>query len=89
MENVRGEQTLVLKNRRELVIDGVDGVRGFDSEYVQLTTPLGGVTVEGRELIIEDLSKKDSRVTLKGEISAIYYDSSSEKRGGFLGFFRK
>ena len=89
METNVSEQTLVLKNRRELTLNGVEYVVGFDPEYVALETVYGKLTVEGRELIIDDLSKKDGRISVIGEISAFYFSDKPAKRSGLLSILKK
>ena len=77
-------QSLVLNNRKELTIDGVSHVIGFDSEYVAVETNMGRLTVEGKGIIIDNLSKAEGKVSIRGEIDSIYYSSVKSKDKGLL-----
>lgn len=77
-------QSLVLKNRKELTVDGVSHVIGFDSEYVAVETNMGRLTVEGKGLIIDNLSKAEGSVSILGEIDGIYYSSLKSREKGIL-----
>ncbi len=89
METNVSEQTLILKNRRELTLNGVEYVVGFDPEYVALETVYGKLTVEGRDLVIDDLSKKDGKISILGEITSFYFSDKAEKRSGFLSILKR
>jgi len=82
-------QAVSLKNRKELIIDGVTHVVGFDSDYVCLETNLGRITVEGKNLVIDNLSKKDGEISILGDISGIFYSENRLKDKGFLSRFTK
>ena len=77
-------QSLVLKNRKELTVDGVCHVIGFDSEYVAVETNMGRLTAEGKGLIIDNLSKAEGSISILGEIDSIYYSSVKSKEKGIL-----
>ena len=84
MENTNTLQTLTLKSRRELTVDGVSHIISFDSEYVYVETNMGKLTVEGKDLVIDNLSKVEGRISILGEISAIYYSEVKNKEKGFF-----
>ena len=77
-------QSLVLKNRKELNVDGVSHVIGFDSEYVAVETNMGRLTVEGKGIIIDNLSKIEGSISICGEIDSIYYSTGKSKERGIL-----
>ena len=82
-------QSLVLKNRKEMTVDGVSHVIGFDSEYVAVETNMGRLTVEGKGLIIDNLSKAEGSISILGEIDGVYYSSVKSKEKGILSKFIK
>ena len=84
MESVGTFQALTLNNRKELTVDGVSHIISFDSEYVSMETNMGRMSIEGKDLIIDNLSKSDSRISILGEIDAIYYSGERSKEKGFL-----
>jgi len=80
------KQNLFLSDRRKIDIDGVEGVVGFDEDYVTLITSVGKLSIEGEELIIENLSKETGKISIKGKINAIIYSDKQVKKG-FRGLF--
>ncbi len=88
-ENTTIRQTLCLKNRETLELDGVLNVEGFAEDLLTLATRAGRVSVEGSDLKIEDLSKGDGRILVTGKIDGVFYtDGGEEKRGLFGKLFR-
>ena len=83
-----GKQNLVIKNRELLVIDGVDDVLAFTDEYLELTSNLGVISVEGEELKIEGLSKDKGEITICGRISGVFYKEGKSEKGIFRRFFK-
>ena len=63
---------------------GVKDIRAFDEGYISLDTSSGKITVEGKDLKIESLSKDDGHIYVRGEVSGVFCDEeTSEKRGIF------
>ena len=77
-------QSLVLNNRNELNVNGVSHVIGFDSEYIAVETNMGRLTVEGKGIIIDNLSKAEGNISIRGEIDGIYYSSTKSREKGIL-----
>lgn len=68
--------------RKQMTIDGVKDVIGFDESTVQLMTYNGDMTIEGASLHIKVLDVGRGVVTLEGKIDSVFYSepTSSEKR---------
>lgn len=79
-------QTVLLKDRTRLEVDGVADVVSFDEAAVILRTALGGMTVEGDGLHITRLDLEKGLLSLEGRISGIFYtgESGTGKKGGFF-----
>ena len=79
-----------LDDRKNLLIEGVTDVIGFDDRAVHLLTTRGGLSVEGKDLKISDLSIERGALEISGVIVAIVYldDTKKEKGGFFSGLFR-
>lgn len=71
-----------ISSRRQMSVDGVKEVIGFDENTVQLTTLCGDMTVEGSEIHIKVLDVERGQVTLEGKIDSVFYSDphSGEKR---------
>ena len=80
-ESTKG--TVCLKDKKVIVIDGVENVLSFDESYATMSTALGEISVEGSDLKIESLSKEKGEITVKGNIIAFYYkEKPAKKRRG-------
>ena len=71
-----------VKARRQMSVDGVKDIIGFDETTVQMTTTCGDMTVEGSGLHIGVLDVEKGVVCLEGKIESIYYSDpeNAEKR---------
>lgn len=81
------KHNLSLKCRRELLLDGILDVVGFDENSVSLKTALGAMIIDGSKLHITKMSLETGEVMVEGEIGGIFYAGDAEKGTG--GFFRK
>ena len=81
------KHTMTLKNRGELILDGVLDVIGFDENSVTLKTALGGLTVDGSELHITKMSLESGEVVIAGRVSGLFYEEP--KVAGKHGFFSR
>ena len=80
---------LIIIDRRELCINGIDRVLGFDDDYVLLDSKEGRITIEGAGLSIESLEKESGELIIKGKISAVIYsDAKSERKSIFARVFK-
>ena len=72
------KQTVILKNRQELFLDGVSDVVGFDECSVTVKTVLGGLTVDGTDLHITRMSLESGEVVISGNVSGLFYEETKE-----------
>ena len=77
-------QTLELRDRKNLSMDGVTDVRGFDENAIVAESAYGTVTVEGRGLHITVLDLDHGKLAVEGEITGIYYSEETKPKGGFF-----
>ena len=79
-------QTVLLKDRSCLDIDGVSDVTSFDEMTVVLRTVLGSMTVEGEGLHMTRLDLEKGLLSLEGRISGVFYmgEGKLEKKAGFF-----
>jgi len=75
---------LLLTNRSKLDITGVSDVQSFDDTNITISTALGSMMIEGRQLHIVNLSIDRGELTVEGTISGIiYFESAGKEKGGF------
>ena len=84
MDNVIKERNISILMGKSFSMYGVSDIRGFDEGYVSLDTSSGRITVEGRDLKIESLSKEDGHIFVSGEVSGVFTESSGETTKGFI-----
>ncbi len=82
------KQSLSLKNRELLTIDGVSDVLGFSDEYLEVSSALGTILVEGADLKIEELSRDTGVLNVKGRINGVFYKEGKADKGIFSKFFK-
>ena len=76
---------VLLEDREQLVISGVEEVESFDESAILLTTAQGGLEIQGEGLHIEKLSLDGGDLKVEGTIHAlIYSDDRGRRRGGLL-----
>ena len=82
MENGK-KQMLTLEDRRRLIIDGIINVESFSEDYMELSSVLGRIEVEGKELKIEELRQDGGKILIIGEIGGIFYRENKKAKGIF------
>ena len=79
------KHVLCITERKNVEISGVDAILAFEEDYIDISTSLGRVTLEGSDLKVLDLSKDKGSVSIQGVIkSVIFSDSPSKKKRGFF-----
>ena len=78
--------SIIIENRKEIRIEGVEEVGSFDEECVSLSTTCGDLTVEGNGLQVSTLDVERGFVRVSGTVSGVYYsDYEQKKRRKFFG----
>ncbi|MGE4276393.1 MAG: sporulation protein YabP [Lawsonibacter sp.] len=75
---------VVLEDREQLTITGVEEVESFDDSSILLSTAHGGLEVQGEGLHIEKLSLDGGDLKVEGLINALIYEPRGRERGGLL-----
>ena len=79
---MQGNQRITVSDRKSVEVDNVSSVRAFDEDGVLLETPLGKISVEGRELKIENFEKVSGKILITGNIIGVFYLEKAEKKKG-------
>ena len=74
------KQTLILEERKKLRLNAVSDIASFSDDYLELSTILGKLCVEGEGMKIESLSHESGEILISGEISGIFYQHQSLKK---------
>ena len=75
---------VMLEEREQLVISGVEEVESFDENTILLTTARGPLEIQGEGLHIEKLSLDGGDLRVEGRVDALIYTSEGRERGGLL-----
>jgi len=75
---------IVLEDREQLTISGVEEVESFDEGSILLTTRRGGLEIQGEGLHIEKLSLDGGDLKVEGLVTSLTYDMDAAERGGGL-----
>lgn len=79
-----GEHRVVLEDREQLTVSGVEEVESFDENTILLTTAQGDLEIQGEGLHIEKLSLDGGDLKVEGQVSALIYQNERRERGGLL-----
>jgi len=72
------EQNIILKNRNELQLTGIEKLVSIKTSLVQLNTILGGIIIEGKNMELVNLNNEKKEIIIKGEISSLKYTSLNQ-----------
>ncbi|MEG0765070.1 MAG: sporulation protein YabP [Pseudoflavonifractor sp.] len=75
---------LILENREQLSISGVEEVERFDENEIVLYTAKGALIVRGEGLHIETLSLDGGDLKVVGGIDSLSYEDNLREKGGLL-----
>lgn len=80
------EHKLFVSDRKHAELSGIEYVESYDGDEIVCFSSLGGISIEGAELKIENFSVDTGKLTLSGTVNGIFYFSKSkETKTGFFG----
>lgn len=75
-------QSIVICDKCKVEMDCVSAVKVLDEDTVILETALGIISIEGRDLKIENFEKATTKILITGNISGVFYlENKNKKRG--------
>lgn len=78
---------LCVKERNKIILNGVINVESFDESYVNLATNDGRISIEGKGLKIESLSRDNGEIQITGRIQGVFYTEQNKTKGRFARLF--
>ncbi len=75
---------IILEEREQLVISGVEEVESFDENTIVLETAQGVLIVRGEGLHIEKLSLDGGDLKVVGMVESLIYEENRRGKGGFF-----
>ena len=83
---IKKPHSVILENRHQVIISGIEDVDSFDESSVVFFTDLGLLTIKGSDLHINKLSVENGDASVEGEIYSVTYtdDMPNSKGMSFL-----
>ena len=75
---------LILEDRENLTVSGVEEVESFDENTIVMYTAQGTLIVRGEGLHIEKLSLDGGDLKVEGMVESLTYEESRRNKGGFF-----
>ena len=79
---MESKQQIVITDKNKVEIDAVTSVRSFDEDGVLIDTSIGQISIEGRDLRIENFEKSSTKILISGNIIGVYYLEKRDKKRG-------
>ena len=79
---MEAKQQIVITDKNKVEIDAVTSVRSFDENGVLIDTSIGQISIEGRDLRIENFEKSSTKILISGNIIGVYYLEKRDKKRG-------
>ena len=76
------KQQIIITDKSRVEIDAVTYVRSFDEEGVLLDTSIGQISIEGKDLKIENFEKSSTKILITGNVINVYYLEKRDKKRG-------
>ena len=75
---------LILEDRENLTVSGVEEVESFDENTIVMYTAQGTLIVRGEGLHIEKLSLDGGDLKVEGMVESLTYEETRRNKGGFF-----
>lgn len=82
------KHTLMLDNRRRLVLSGAVEVNGFNEETISVKTTAGTLIIKGAGMHIDRLDLETGDVTVNGTVNSMQYIGGGNRGSRFSKLFR-
>ena len=73
---------ITVTDKTKVEIEGATAVISFDEDGVLIDSSVGKISVEGRELRIENFEKVTGRILITGNVIGVFYIEKAEKKKG-------
>ena len=82
------EQTIVLKNRNNLSIEGTTKIISLKPDLIQLETTHGGLIIAGSNLELTNLNSSSTKADVTGQIDSLKFTQTKTKQNLFGKIFK-
>ncbi len=78
------KSSVVLTNKEELKVTGVNKINSLDPKHFDLDTILGNLKVFGQNLEMIQLDSVNKIILIKGDVESLSYKSENKNKDKFL-----
>lgn len=79
------KHTIIIKERKSIIIEGVKKLDSFDKSDFLIDTTLGYLHVHGKDLSLSGMDMDKGHLSIEGTIDSLaYLNKESKKKEGFL-----
>ena len=78
------KSNIVLTNKEELKVSGVNKINSLDTFHFDLDTTLGNLKISGNNLEMIQLDSVNKTILIKGEIETITYKTMSKNKENII-----
>lgn len=89
LEREKTTQNILLENRENMSLSGVDEVDSYNEKQITAFTTLGFITIKGSDLHIKKFNTNTRELNIAGQIDEIKYSNQKHKNKNALGWFFK
>lgn len=76
--------SIIIEERKSLIVTGVTDIERFDEEEVVVSTPLGQLSIKGQGLHLNKIDVEDGELSVEGELDSVTYaDVQDSGKGSF------
>ena len=76
--------SIILTNKEELKITGVNKINSLDTNHFDLDTSLGNLKIQGINLEMNQLDSVNKTILIKGDIETISYKNETKVKENFI-----
>lgn len=88
MEQKKTDRIITIKNGKNITLNGVNHIIGFDEKCIILSCDFGKIIVEGMDLKIESLLKENGEISVFGNVKGVYLTDENKTESKIKRFFK-
>ena len=75
---------VIITNKTEIKATSVIKINSLDNKHFNLETSLGKLNITGENLEMVELDQSNKTITIKGEITGVFYKEENKKKETFV-----
>lgn len=84
-KKIKTAHNIILENRNNLSVSGVNDVDSFDEKQIAAFTEMGFLTIKGTNLHINRFNTETGELSLSGTVDGLFYSNHQKQTAsGFL-----